>query len=386
MKPHRFERMLCAPGLAVLALGLGAQRLAAQLNFSQTNLVSDVPGMAMHTDANLVNPWGVAYSASSPIWVSDADAGKATVYTGGGSAVPLVVDVKLPSGGAAAPTGQIFNSNASAFNGDRFIFATEDGTIAGWRGPLGTSTETLFDSSGAGASYKGLAVSNAGANTYLYAANFTQGRIDVMKSTGAPDLPGSFTDPNLPAGYAPFNVQNVNGTLYVTYAHTSDEVGEEQAGAGLGVVDAYDLNGNLLQRVAAGGPLNAPWGVTVAPAGFGKFGGDLLVGNFGDGTINVFEPASGALLGTLTDAHGNPIVIDGLWSIAFGNGATGARPDWLYFTAGIDDEAHGLVGRLSAIPEPAMTGAFGALGLAALCGLSWWRRRIRAGCDGATSG
>lgn len=366
MKSHPRGSFPFAPTLAALALVALAPAVHAQLDYRQKNLVSDIPGLALHTDANLVNPWGISAGPATPFWVSDADAGKTTLYNTSGTPLPLVVSIPKPGGGSAAPTGQVFNSSAS-FNGDRFILATEDGTIAGWRGPLGTTAETLVDNSASGASYKGLAIATSGANTYLYAANFTQSRIDVVPGTGAPALTGNFTDPSLPNGYAPFNIQNLGGSLYVTYAKVNSGGDEEEAGAGLGLVNQFDTDGNLIGRVASNGVLNAPWGLALAPtAGFGQFNGSLLVGNFGDGTINAFDPSSGDLLGTLKDSDGNPLVIEGLWGLQFGNGGAGGELGKLYFAAGIDDEAHGLFGVISPVPEPSTYAAFGAAGLIAV--------------------
>ncbi|ACB76314.1 protein of unknown function DUF1555 [Opitutus terrae PB90-1] len=360
--------------LALALGGLGSATLSAQVDYRQANLVSDIPGLARHTDANLVNPWGISSGPTTPFWVSDADAGVSTLYNTEGQRIPLVVSIPKPGGGSAAPTGQVFNSS-TAFNGNRFLFATEDGTIAGWRGALGTTAETLVDHTGDGASYKGLAIGATGGNDYLYAANFTQGRIDVVPATGAPALPGTFTDPTLPAGYAPFNIQNVGGSLFVSYAKVNEEGDEEEAGAGLGFVNRFDLNGNLVGRFASNGVLNAPWAVTMAPESFGPFGGDILVGNFGDGTINAFDPVTGDLLGTLKDSDGNPLVIEGLWGLQFGNGGLGGKTNTLYFAAGIDDETHGLFGSITPVPEPSTYAAFAALGLVACVA---WRRRRQA--------
>ena len=213
--------------------------------------------------------------------------------------------------------------------------------------------------------YKGLSDANIGGNEYAYLANFKSGNIDVMKgNAGAPDLASKFTDPNLPAGYAPFNVMNLGGAIYVTYA-LQGAGKDDDPGAGHGFVDKYDLNGNFVARLVSGGALNSPWGLAIAPAGFGDVGGALLVGNFGDGRINAYNPNTGTFVETLQDANGNPLVIDGLWGLAFGNGGSAGPTGTLYFTAGPGDESHGLFGELTPVPEPAtwlLTG-FSLLGI-----------------------
>jgi uncharacterized protein (TIGR03118 family) len=354
--------------LAGIPLGLFfTPHAQAEQDVRQTNLVSDVPGWAKVTDPNLVNPWGISESAGSPFWVSDNGSDKSTLYNTAGQPQALVVSI--PTG---APTGQVFNAG-SAFNGDRFIFAGEDGTISGWRGALGTTAETLFPASG-NKEYKGLAIGSVGANTYLYAADFGTNAIDVFPSMSAPALTGNFIDPNIPAGYAPFNIQNLNGSLYVTYAKVGP-TGDDVAGLGNGFVDEFDLQGNLVRRVASQGWLNSPWGLAIAPMGFGNIGGDLLVGNFGDGRINVFNPA-GAFLEQLTTSGGDPVSVDGLWGLQFGNGAAGGALDTLYFSAGPDDESHGLFGSFAPVPEPSTV--YGGIALVVGCGFVMLRRRKRA--------
>jgi uncharacterized protein (TIGR03118 family) len=328
--------------------------------FVQTNLVSDIPGLAAHTDSNLVNPWGIAFTPTSPFWISDNHTGLSTLYNGGGTPLGLVVTIPPPGGGSppAAPTGAVFNgSSSSSFNHDLFLFATEDGTIAGWRGALGTTAELLVDNSGAVAVYKGIALGTNGSGDMLYAANFNAGTIDVFNSSFVPVTPsGGFLDPTLPAGYAPFNIENIGGKLYVTYAQQDAAKHDDVAGPGHGFVDVFDTDGNLMERLVSGGALNSPWGMALAPAGFGPFGNDLLIGNFGDGTINAFDPSTGTLLGTLEDGMGNPIVNKGLWGMQFGNNGPGFDPHALYFTAGIPGdglvEDHGLFGELKPVPEP----------------------------------
>jgi uncharacterized protein (TIGR03118 family) len=327
--------------------------------FSQTNLVSDIPGEALITDPSLVNPWGLSDSSSSPWWVSDNGTGLSTVYTGAGAKVGITVTVPPPVGGtSSAPTGQVFNSTADFKVGganSNFIFATENGTISART--TGTTVTLEVDNSAAGAVYKGLAIGNNGLSNFLYAANFNSGNIDVFNTNFAPaTLTGNFTDPTLPAGYAPFNVENIGGVLYVTYALQDAAKHDDVSGPGHGYLDEFDTNGNFIERLISSGPLDSPWGLALAPSDFGTFGGDLLVGNFGDGMINVFNPSTGILAGDLQDADGDPIVDEGLWGLAFGNGAMAGATDTLYFTAGIPGpgqvEDHGLFGDIVLTPEP----------------------------------
>ena len=369
-KPHIFNRFL-APGFAALALFSSPFVTEAQTAYQQSNLVSDIPGLANRTDPNLVNPWGISFSPTSPMWVSNAGTGTSTLYATGGVPQAMVVTVPNPAGGLASPTGQVFNGG-TAFNSDRFLFATEEGTIAGWRGGLGTTAETLLNRSSFGAIYKGLAISTIATSTYVYAADFHNNHIDILASGGAPALSGSFIDPTLPAGFAAFNIQNLAGKLYVTYAMQDADAEDDVAGPGLGYVSIFDLNGVFQQRLISGGALNAPWGVALAPAGFGPLGGDLLVGNFGDGRINAYNPLTGTFVDTLRDSTGNPLVNRGLWGITFGNGGNGGDLNTLYFAAGIQREEHGLFGSIGAVPEPATYGIAGAL---ALAGAVLWRRR-----------
>ena len=320
----------------------------------QTNLVSDLPGMASHTDSNLVNPWGIATSATSPFWVADNHTGVSTLYNTSGTPQSLVVTVPPAAGGTGgSPTGIVFNGSTdfqvSAGTPARFIFATEDGTISGWAS--GTNAILKVDNSASEAVYKGLAIGNNGTANFLYAANFHEGTIDVFDAAFAPaTLAGSFSDPTIPAGYAPFNIQNIGGVLYVTYALQDADAHDDVPGLGHGFINKFDLNGNFIARFASRGSLNSPWGLAVAPAGFGAFANALLVGNFGDGRINAFNPATGALLGQLADDSGHAISIEGLWGLKFGNGVSGGDANTLYFAAGIAGpdalEDHGLFGSI----------------------------------------
>jgi len=364
-KIHRGTTMA---GAAMLLLSCGA--LQAQ-QFRQVNLVTDDSSAnpATLVDPKLVNPWGVSFSGTSPFWISDNGSGFSTLYRVNPlTDVPtkVALEVKIP--GAGNTTGQAFNQQgAGAFNGDTFLFVSEDGTVSGWRGALGTTAETLAVASPAN-NYKGSAYALQGGHSYLFAANFRSGAVDVFKGdAGAPDLAGKFADPGLPSGYAPFNVRNLGGKLYVTYAKQDSTGTEDVAGAGNGFVSVFDLQGNFIGRVGSQGALNSPWGLELAPASFGAFAGDLLVGNFGDGTINVFDPAGGGFLGQLSGENGAPLVIDGLWAITTGNNGGAGSSGKLYFTAGPDDEAHGLFGLVKLVPD---SGSAAFLLLLSLAGLA----------------
>jgi uncharacterized protein (TIGR03118 family) len=353
--------------LAVILLPV----LAIADGYFVTNLVSDVSGLAQNTDSSLQNPWGIATSATSPFWVSNNGSGVVTLYNGSG--VKQGLEVTIPSG-SGAPTGVVFNVffGAPAFNGDRFLFATQSGGITGWMS--GTTAETLV-SPITGKSYTGLALGSNSTGNFLYAANFTGVSIDVFDSSNnLTTLSGNFTDPNLPSGYAPYNIQNLNGKLYVTYAK-KDTAGSVVPGSGNGFVSVFDMDGSFLNSLISNGQLNAPWGMALAPGQFGQFGNDLLVANFGDGTINAFDPSTGALLGTLMDASDNPITINGLHGLIFGNNGSGGKTNTLYFTAGIDGGEHGLFGSVSQVPIP---GAVWLLG-SGLLGLAAYRRRRMKG-------
>lgn len=329
--------------------------------YQQTNLVSDIPGVAKVTDPNLVNAWGLSHSPTSPWWISDNGTGVSTLYDGHGHPFPigspLVVTIpppaNSPAGTISAPTGNVFNgtggfivSQGGNSGSSFFIFATEDGTISGWNPNVNLNNAILaVDNSSSGAVYKGLAIANNGSGDFIYATNFRNGTIDVFDTNFAPaHLSGSFSDPNIPAHYAPFNIQSLGGNLYVTYAKQDAAKHDDVSGPGHGFLDVFDTNGNLIRRLVSHGALNSPWGLALAPAKFGQFSNDLLVGNFGDGRINAYDPNSGAFLGPLKDRRGMAIQIDDLWGLAFGNGATAGETNQLFFTAGISDEQHGLFG------------------------------------------
>ncbi|HUA57641.1 MAG TPA: TIGR03118 family protein [Verrucomicrobiae bacterium] len=366
-------------GALSLLIGGIASTLAAQSSppnsYLTHNLVSDLPGLADHQDPNLVNPWGNGFAAT-PFWVGNNGSGTSTLYDGTGAITPLVVTIPQAGGaGNAGPvTGVIFNSfsaNTAAFavaagKPSSFLFCTEEGVIAGWNSSAsGTAASILFDNSKSGAVYKGCALGGTSTAPLLFAANFNAGRVDVYD--GSLNLnPGafakSFANAAIPAGFAPFNVQIMNGAVYVTYAKQDDEKHDDVAGPGNGYLAVFDQTGALIGNLVTQGALNSPWGMAVAPSTFGPFAGALLVGNFGDGKINAYNFSTGKQLGTLNDPKGNPIAFPGLWSIDFGSGARNEDPATLYFTAGIAGgpnndpvESHGLLGSIQ--PAPVFTAA-----------------------------
>jgi uncharacterized protein (TIGR03118 family) len=337
--------------------------------YHQTNLVSDLPGLALIQDPDLVNPWGISLSGGSPFWVANNGSGTSTLYAGDhvSPPVPLTKNalvVTIPDG---SPTGTVFNtggptdfvvkSPGGPSGRAAFLFASQVGIVSGWNPnvPAPGSKQAQVGGTGVDAVYTGLAigqVSNGqgGTNTYLYAANFKHGQIDVYDKTFQPaTLDGSFSDPNIPNSYSIFNIQNIGGKLYVTYAQQSHKEPDEETDHGSGFVDVFDTSGHLLQRLIQGNHLRAPWGIALAPANFGDFSNALIVGNFGDGQLHAFDPDSGKYLGEMKDENGKPIVIDGLWGITFGNGGNGGDKNALYFAAGIQDETHGLFGSLRVV-------------------------------------
>jgi uncharacterized protein (TIGR03118 family) len=353
-----------------------------------TNLVSDLPKTAAVQDPVLQNAWGVAFSpAGSPFWVSDNNTGCATLYDGDGTKVALQVNIPLPgttgvpstdcqtvAPGAtpnptpAAPTGMIWNpSSAFLVPGTKtqasFIFDTEDGTISAWAGGLTPADNAVLGvdnsqvpNAANGAVYKGLAFGVNVHGAFLFATNFRAGTIDVFgpnSSTGqftpatSTTIDGSFVDPNIPAGFAPFGIQNIDGDLFVTYAKQNAQKHDDVAGQGNGFVDVFNTDGVLLRRFASHGTLNSPWGVARASFAFGRFSGDILIGNFGDGAINVFD-SGGRFIDQLRDSNRKPIAIDGLWTLTLGGGAKSSS-DTLYFTAGPNGETDGLFGTITPV-------------------------------------
>ena len=316
--------------------------------FTQTNIVSDQPGKAALTDPHLIDPWGASEGPTTPLWVSNAVTNTSTLYSGSvGTTPPSIVPLVVSTPGA--PTGQVFNDTTGfdvpgTTTPAKFIFASIGGFITAWAG----GTEATIAAHPAGSTYTGLALVHSRFGPLLLGADFGTGKVDVFNSkfTQVP-VHGLFRDNKLPKGYAPFNVAEVGGVVYVTYAKVDPATHEEVKKPGDGFVDVYTNSGAFIKRLASRGVLDAPWGVAIAPANFGTFSGDLLVGNFGNGSINVFQPRTGRFLGPLTNSSGKPIVIDGLWSLLVGNTVVGG-PDSVLFTSGPNDETHGLVGKLTA--------------------------------------
>jgi uncharacterized protein (TIGR03118 family) len=343
---------VCAPDLGRTA------PVVSVPGYAQTNLVSDGSNSsAPTTDPNLTNPWGIVAFPGAPFWVADNHSGMSTLYDGAGHIIPLVVKIppppSAPSGTVAAPTGIVWNPNGMAFlvsgQSSLFIFATEDGTISAWSPAVDKLNAILqVDNSAAGAVYKGLALASNSMGLFLYATNFNAGTVDVFDSSFKPaTLPGSFSDPGIPKGYAPFGIALIDGNLFVTYALQDAAKHDDQKGLGHGFVDIYDTSGNLIRRFASGGLLNSPWGIVRAPANFGLFSTRILVGNFGDGHISGFD-SLGVFHGQLGDTTFKPITIPGLWGLSFGN-ALGSDPSKLYFTSGPNDESNGLFGYLQSV-------------------------------------
>jgi uncharacterized protein (TIGR03118 family) len=320
----------------LMTLGSVSGLWAQQAGYFQTNLVSNTASVAKTTDTQLLNPWGISFLPGQDFWVANNNGGTSTLYDAQGAKNALTVTIpgatKNPNGNCSpgCPTGTVANTNGGYFGGGTFIFDTEDGIIANWTGA--NSAVVAFDNSASGAVYKGLALLNS---TFLLAANFNSGKVDVYDRNFTPtSLSGSFTDPKLPSGFAPHGIRVVGNQIYVAYAMQDAAKHDAQPGVGLGQVDVFDTSGNFVSTfVAAGGKLNAPWGVVAAPATFGAFPNAILVGNFGDGTINAFD-TTGKFLGQLADSSNNVLVNPGLWDMVFGGGGPSGDPGTLYLTAG----------------------------------------------------
>ncbi len=349
-------------GLLSLSTMLAAQQVQ---HYKQTNLVADTPGIATVTDPNLVNPWGLSRSSGSPWWVSDNGTGLSTLYGATGTPAALVVTIPpgdSSSGASGTPTGQISNGTTSFALAPgfpaKFIFVTEDGTISGWNSGVKATTAVIMVNTKSESVFKGVGVatitdSTMGTLDFLYVADFRKGRVAVYDANFQrvpTEDDDAFRDERIPDGFAPFNVQNIGGNLYVTYAKQDGEKHDEVDGAGLGYVDVFSPTGRLLHRLQSGPWFNAPWGVAQAPTDFGAYSHDILVGQFGSGQILVFDPVTGRYKGSLLDSVTNlPISIDGLWGIAFGSGTGSGAANALYFTAGPDSEQHGLFGTITPV-------------------------------------
>jgi uncharacterized protein (TIGR03118 family) len=360
LAPATWRRMLLLSAALATATCIPsvtkAERNEATSRYQQINLVSDIAGVAQVQDTNLVNAWGISYHPTFPFWISDNGTGKTTLYSvtndasGSPHAATVPVVVSIPGRGSA--TGQVIN-NSTAFNSDIFLFASEDGTISGWRPDLGPAAEIL--ATRPTAVYKGITLASVGTNTVLLAANFSEGTLDVYDA-GA-NLLGQFSDRTAPPGYAPFNVQNLNGIVFVTFAKQDTEKQDDAPGRGRGLIDTFNLNTSKFYRFAAGSSagghvsaMNSPWGLAIAPSTFGQHASQLLVGNFGSGTIMTFD-IEGHFRGLLQGTGECPVTIDGLWGLTFGAGGVSGVATDLYFTAGPNGEQHGLFGVIQPVND-----------------------------------
>lgn len=358
MRVFRLEGMKACIALVVLALMVSASSLVQAASYLNTVLTADQPGVAPNTDPNLINAWGISFTSTGPFWVSDNNSGKSTLYDGSGKPQSLVVTIPPASGtGSGVPTGTVYNAtagfvvNQGGKSGSAvFLFDTEDGTISGWAPTVNATVAVIaVNNSASGDIYKALELANNGTGNFLYVADFFNAKVRVFDSTFKQvTLSGSFTDPNIPSGYAPYSLRNISGKLYVTYAKQNATKTDAVPGKGFGFVDIFDLNGNFIKRFASMGRLNAPWGLALATASFGTFSNDILVGNLGDGHITAFDPTTGRPKGQLSDINNKPIVIKGLWGLMFGNGGQGGTKNVLYYTAGPQGYAHGRFGSITA--------------------------------------
>jgi len=358
MLMHRLVPAALATAIAATLLAAGAAPAAPPGDrYTVSRLVSDVPGLAATTDSNVRNAWGLARSATSPWWFSDNATAEASVYTGDGTLV--AIGGQNAQGVPGAPTGTVFSgipgqfqvgttASPTVLDKSNFIFDSEDGTISAWR-PGSMSALVTVDMSSSDAVFKGLAISNGPSGPRLYATDFANGQVDVFDGGWNPvHVSGAFVDRHLPKGFAPFGIQTIGDRVFVTYGKQQAGSDDEAHGRGLGAVDVFNLDGKLLGRVAQRGQLNAPWGLALAPASFGHFRNDLLVGNFGDGQINAYAEKHGRFVhrGTLRAAGHGKLTIDGLWALDFGNSGSNGDPQTLFFTAGPNDEADGLFGTI----------------------------------------
>ena len=361
---------------AVLAVGFSLLPvITIAQHYTQTNLVSDLPGMAPVTDVHLVNPWGLTRSATSPWWVADNNSGFSTLYTGAGAIVPIngtgTVTIPPPKGSPAGtlatPTGVVFNGSATDFlvgpNAPaHFIFVTEDGTISGWNSGAAAILEVDNSDGGSprGAVYKGATTALVNGKVYLYVTNFRSGRVEVYDNTFRPvrmsERMFDFDDHDIPHDFAPFNIQNIGGSLFVTYAKQDVARHDDVAGDGFGFVEIFDPSGRHISHLEHGPLLNSPWGVVWTPRDFGLFSNSILVGNFGSGKIAAFNGFSGKFIGFVKKPDDSILSIDGLWSLTFGNGASAGPSTTLFFSAGLDAETHGLFGTLTPVAAE-LTGA-----------------------------
>lgn len=368
------HRHTAAAGLFSLLLICGGAMLSARAqatqHYKETPLVSNLASLAPTVDSHLVNPWGMARSSTSPWWIADNGTGLSTLYNGTGSILSLVVTIPSADPSASptgTPTGIVYNGDSTVFpinaKAASFLFATEDGTVSGWNGG---STATIVINQNPKSVFKGLTIASTSEftgklATFLYVADFRQGRVEVFDSSFNPVNPSGwgwgfgfphgvpFDDGQLPHGFAPFNVQNIGGDIYVTFARQDSAKHDEVDGAGLGYVDVFSPGGTLLTRLEHGPWMNAPWGLVMASSDFGLHSHDILVGQFGSGEILAFDHATGKYRGALQGINDQPIVINGLWGLGFGNGATAGPATTLYFAAGVDDEANGLFGSITAV-------------------------------------
>jgi uncharacterized protein (TIGR03118 family) len=368
--------------LTLVACGGGGSAAGNQMvaqttsGFADTALVSDKTGVVATTttiDANLSNPWGVAIAPGLPFWIADNNSNDSTLYSGTGAIQTDSITgtnaggIAIPASAAgvpANPTGQVYNGGggfliptSAGQESALFIFDGEGGTIAAWANGSGAAAVTAYDdgvANGANhAVYKGLALATVSGATFLYATDLHNSKVDVFDTHFAKPaaMQGKFVDPTMPSGFVPFGIVALNEQLYVSYTKQDAAKHDETTGAGLGYVDVFDFSGNFVNRFASAGALNAPWGIAIAPAGFGSLAGDLLIGNFGDGKINIFAPNGTALatsMGPLTVTNGGTITIPGLWSLVFGNGDADKPLTTLFYTAGFTDQTDGVFGGISA--------------------------------------